>query len=133
MKCEPHQNINVSIKHKGFVRVAMQEGYDLVPILMLHENDMYNNPLRDFQQLCYRKFGVPVGLPYYTNKFYAPCSNRLPLRVVLGKRLKVAKVAEPSVEEVNVVHRKFYEEVLRCWEKHNEKMGYGDRELVYVT
>jgi 2-acylglycerol O-acyltransferase 2 len=133
MKCVPFGDINVSIKHKGFVRIAMQEGFDLVPILMLHENDMYNNPLKDFQNWCYKVSGVPMGLPYYTNRWYLPCSNRKPLRTVLGKRLKVKKVAEPTSEEVDALHRLFYQEVLRCWEKHHEELGYGEREFVYVT
>ena len=58
MKCKPFQDINVSIKHKGFVRVAIQEGYDLVPVVMLHENDMYNNPCKDLQNWCYKMFKV---------------------------------------------------------------------------
>ena len=50
IKCEPHgKKINVSVKRKGFIRITIQEGFDLVPILMLNENDMYNNPLRYFQ------------------------------------------------------------------------------------
>ncbi|GMI39760.1 hypothetical protein TrCOL_g6013 [Triparma columacea] len=133
MKCEPlAKNINVSIKHKGFVRIAIQEGFDLVPILMMHENDMYLNPMRDFQGWCYKKFKVPMGLPYYTNKWYLPVSNQKPLRVVLGKRIKVDKMENPTQKAVDKLHRQFYEEVVRCWAKHKNDFGYGDRELVYV-
>jgi hypothetical protein len=67
-----------------------------------------------------------------TNKWFLPCSNRKPLRVVLGKRLKVSKSAEPTQEQVDALHRKFYEEVVRCWEKHHKEMGFADRTLVYV-
>mmetsp|Transcript_17189 Transcript_17189/g.34432 ORF Transcript_17189/g.34432 Transcript_17189/m.34432 type:complete len:700 (-) Transcript_17189:10-2109(-) len=133
MKCEPHgKNINVSIKHKGFVRIAIQEGFDLVPILMLHENDMYNNPLRDFQLWCYKRFKVPVGLPYYTNKWFLPMSNQKPLRVVVGKRIKVKKQENPTEEQVEATHRLFYEEVVRCWGKWKKPMGYEERELTFV-
>ncbi|GMH93797.1 hypothetical protein TL16_g12724 [Triparma laevis f. inornata] len=101
LKCEPHaKNINVSIKHKGFVRIAMQQGFDLAPIVMLHENDMYDNPMRDFQLWCYKKTKVPMGLPYYTNKWYLPMSNQKPLRVVVGKRIKVKKTENPTEEQV---------------------------------
>lgn len=65
MKCQPFgDDINISIKHKGFVRIALQEGFDLVPVLMLHENDMYNNPCKDLQNWCYKVMKVPMGLPY---------------------------------------------------------------------
>ena len=133
LKCEPHsKNINVSIKHKGFVRIAIQQGFDLVPIVMLHENDMYNNPLRDFQLYCYKKFKVPVGLPYYTNKWFLPMSNQKPLRVVVGKRIKVKKMEIATEEQVEAIHRLFYEEVVRCFGKWKKPMGYDDRELTYV-
>jgi len=133
MKCEPFgKNINVSIKHKGFVRIAIQQGFDLVPILMMHENDMYNNPCMELQHWCYKRFKVPMGLPYYTNKWYLPISNQKPLRVVLGKRIKVSRVEAPTQELVDKVHRQFYEEVVRAWGKHKKEFGYGDRELVYV-
>ncbi|GMH67390.1 hypothetical protein TrST_g2059 [Triparma strigata] len=133
MKCEPHaKNINVSIKHKGFVRIAMQQGFDLAPIVMLHENDMYDNPMRDFQLWCYKKTKVPMGLPYYTNKWFLPMSNQKPLRVVVGKRIKVKKVENPTKAQVEALHRKFYEEVVRCWGKHKKSMGYEDRELTFV-
>ena len=133
MGCEPfHKNIKLSIKHKGFIRIALQEGFDLCPILAMHENDMYNNPMRDFQFWCYKKFKVPAGLPYYTNRFYLPVSNQKPLRVVLGKRIKVKQVLQPTEAQVDQLHRLFYEEVVRCWAKHKNNFGYGDRELVYI-
>ena len=139
----------------------MTEGYDLVPILMMHENgkwlpcehraashdyealtastvlfllfsDFYCNPCRDFQMWCYKRTGVPMGLPYYTNSWYLPCSNRKPLRVVIGKRLVVTQSADPTEDEVNEMHRLFYEEIVRCWRKHKREMGFEDRDLTYV-
>ena len=150
MKCRPFdKDINISIKHKGFIRVAIQKGYDLVPVLMLHENDFYNNPLRDFQHWCYKISGIPLGLPYYTNKYYLPMSNRKPLRVIVGRRICTSREnnkskasengsdqrTDPSTDQsvVDEVHEEFYKEVARCWIKHKEEMGFADRELHYVT
>ncbi len=133
MICQPFAtDINVSIKHKGFIRIALQQGYDLVPVLMLHENDFYNNPLKDFQEWTYKLTKVPAGLPYYTNRWYLPMSNRLPLRVVIGKIIKVKKTEEPSDEIIESTHRLFYSEVVRCWNKHKEELGFNDRKLVFV-
>lgn len=89
-------------------------------------------PLHSPHHFADGRFKVPMGLPYYTNKWYLPISNQKPLRVVLGKRIKVSRVEAPTQELVDKVHRQFYEEVVRAWGKHKKEFGYGDRELVYV-
>eukprot|EP00586_Coscinodiscus_wailesii_P012624 CAMPEP_0172514380 /NCGR_PEP_ID=MMETSP1066-20121228/259710_1 /TAXON_ID=671091 /ORGANISM="Coscinodiscus wailesii, Strain CCMP2513" /LENGTH=850 /DNA_ID=CAMNT_0013295025 /DNA_START=29 /DNA_END=2581 /DNA_ORIENTATION=+ len=135
LKCTPHQKTyNVSIKHKGFVRLAIQEGYDLVPTFFFHANDQFNNPMLNLQLWTYRATKIPIGVPLYTNKYYIPMSNRNPIRVALGRRICIEKKnAHPSEEEIEALHRMFYEEVARIWNKYKEEFGYGDRELVYVT
>jgi len=54
LSCIPHDpTINVSVKHKGFIRLAFQQGYDLVPTVFFHASDQYNNPGRCLQvSLC---------------------------------------------------------------------------------
>ena len=133
MYCEPRsKTINISIKHKGFVRLAIQQGYDLVPVFLFHSNDHYDNPFRDFQQWTYDKIGVPVGIPWYVNKWRLPMSNRDQLRVGIGKRLKVEQDDNPDNETVNELHRLFYEEVAQVFNKFKDEFGYGNRELCYV-
>ena len=133
--CDPHSSqINVSIKHKGFIKLALQHGYDLVPLFFFHANDQYDNPLKSLQAWTYHLFGIPVGLPWYTNKYRLPVSNRTPIQCVLGKRIIIEKpIAEPTNERIDQVHRLFYEEVYRVFEAHKHDFGYGDRELTYVS
>jgi len=133
LSCVPHgQTINVSIKHKGFVRLAIQQGYDLVPTFFFHANDQYNNPGRLLQLWTYKLTGIPVGVPIYVNKWLLPFSNRTPIKVALGRRIPVRKNLSPTAEEVETVHRLFYEEVCRVWEKYKVEYGYDDRDLAYV-
>jgi hypothetical protein len=51
-----------------------------------------------------------------------------------NKRRQTQKmsIAEPTTEQVDEVHRLFYEEVYRIFEKYKEEYGYDDRELTYV-
>lgn len=134
MWCVPRSKaINVSIKHKGFVRVAIQQGYDLVPVFLFHSNDHYDNPFRDIQQWTYDKIGVPIGIPWFVNRWRFPVSNRNPVRVAIGKRLKVKQKQSPSLGEVDELHRLFYEEVARIFNQYKDEFGYGDRTLTYVV
>jgi hypothetical protein len=101
LNCNPHDaNIYVSKKHYGFVRVAIQHGYDLVPTFSFHANDQYDNPMREFQLFTYKLCKVPVGLPWYTNRWRLPMSNRNPVRFALGKVIKVIQCPNPSEEIV---------------------------------
>lgn len=133
LSCIPHDpTINVSVKHKGFIRLALQQGYDLVPTVFFHASDQYNNPGRCLQLWTYSKTGIPVGIPIYCNWLLMPFSNRTPIKVALGKRIAVAKKDAPTEAEVNELHYEFYAEVWRVFEKYSEEFGYGDRELFYV-
>lgn len=101
MNCHPHSaTINVSKKHYGFVRLAIQQGYHLVPTFFFHANDQYDNPMKDFQLLTYKYFRIPVGLPWYTNRWRFPISNRNPVRFALGKVIKVTQCSNPSEEMI---------------------------------
>ena len=134
LHCIPHsETIKVSIKHKGFVRLALQHGYDLVPTFLFHTNDQYDNPMGKLQHLSYRWTGVPLGIPFYTNRWWLPVSNRTTIRIALGKRIPVTKNANPTLDDVDALHRLFYKEVLRVWQKHKDGFGYGNRKLAYVT
>ena len=133
LSCIPHDpTINVSVKHKGFIRLALQQGYDLVPTVFFHSSDQYNNPGRLLQLWTYRKTGIPVGIPIYCNWLFLPFSNRTPIKVALGKRIAVEKRVTPTEDEVNELHYKFYAEVFRVWDKYANEFSYGDRELAYV-
>ena len=133
MYCVPRsKKINVSIKHKGFVRIAIQQGYDLVPVFLFHSNDHYDNPFKDFQQWTYEKTGIPIGIPWYVNKWYFPMSNRTQLRVGIGQRIKTVQSAHPNQDEIDKVHRLFYEEVANVFNTFKDEFGYGERDLCYV-
>ncbi len=60
-------------------------------------------------------------------------SNRIPLRLALGRKIVMTKKPLPCRKRVDVIHRKFYEEVLRVWDKYKGEFGYGDRTLTYVS
>ena len=101
LHCIPHSpDIRVSKKHYGFVRIAIQQGYQLVPTFFFHANDQYDNPMKDFQLFTYKICKIPVGLPWYTNKFRLPVSNRTPIRVALGKVINVEKCPNPSISVI---------------------------------
>ncbi|KAK4170112.1 diacylglycerol acyltransferase-domain-containing protein [Cladorrhinum sp. PSN259] len=130
LEAEPNTMNLVLADRKGFVKVAIQTGADLVPVLAFGENDLYDqvspkdHPWLDkIQKWALRtlKFTMPflhgrgifnydVGLMPY----------RRPLNVVVGRPIMVEQRKEGEIEneEVERLHREYVGELERMWEAY---------------
>lgn len=119
-------------ERKGFVKVAMRTGADIVPVLAFGENDLYDQvspkshpSLHKLQMFVLRtlKFTLPflhgrgifnydVGLMPY----------RRPLNIVVGKPIRVTKRAESELEtsEIDSLHALYAKELEKMWERYKE-------------
>ncbi|KAK1781098.1 diacylglycerol acyltransferase-domain-containing protein [Copromyces sp. CBS 386.78] len=119
-------------ERKGFVKVAMRTGADIVPVLAFGENDLYDQvspkthpSLHKLQMFVLRtlKFTLPflhgrgifnydVGLMPY----------RRPLNIVVGKPIRVTKRAESDLEtsEIDSLHALYVKELEKMWERYKE-------------
>lgn len=119
-------------ERKGFVKVAMRTGADIVPVLAFGENDLYDQvspkshpALHKLQMFVLRtlKFTLPflhgrgifnydVGLMPY----------RRPLNIVVGKPIRVTKRAESDLEnsEIDSLHALYVKELEKMWERYKE-------------
>ncbi|KAK4189731.1 putative diacylglycerol O-acyltransferase 2A [Podospora australis] len=126
---------------KGFVKMAIRTGADLVPVLAFGENDLYDQVspkshpnLHKLQMWVLRtaKFTMPflhgrgifnydVGLMPY----------RRPLNIVVGRPIKVMQRAEGDIEaaEVDRLHEEYVEELKGIWEAYNGTFTDGKVEL----
>lgn len=119
-------------ERKGFVKVAMRTGADIVPVLAFGENDLYDQVspkshphLHRLQMFVLRtlKFTLPflhgrgifnydVGLMPY----------RRPLNIVVGKPIRVTKRAESDLEtsEIDQLHGLYVKELEKMWERYKD-------------
>ena len=98
-----------------------------MPVLSFSSNDDYDNIFAWSQRESYRLLGVPLAPPYYTNRYLFPSTNKIPLRVAIGKRLPTTPAS--SVDEL---HGAFYAELGRLFEMHKREWGYEGRVLRFV-
>lgn len=54
--------------------------------------------------------------------------HRKPMTLVVGAPIKVDKVAEPSREQINELHAKYVESLVKLYEEYNPI--YGDENVV---
>lgn len=119
-------------ERKGFVKVAMRTGADIVPVLAFGENDLYDQVspkshpnLHKLQMFVLRtlKFTLPflhgrgifnydVGLMPY----------RRPLNIVVGKPIRVTKRAENDLKtsEIDELHGLYVKELEKMWERYKD-------------
>jgi len=118
-------------KRKGFVRVAMDSGASLVPVLCFGENDLYDsvdNPegsrIRTFQNRMLKMMGYssPVfhGRGIFNYQF-GMLPHRRPLTVVVGAPISVTRNTNPTREEVQEVHAQYTEALKQLYENHKSE------------
>ena len=132
-------------KRKGFVKLAIRQGADLVPVLAFGENDLYeqfdstSHPYIHRAQLLVKKFmGFTVPL-FHARGMFLPfhlcilsrltitagvfnydvglMPYRRPINVVVGHPILIKQNKNPDSAYVDQIHAQYTEELLRIWDE----------------
>jgi len=120
-------------KQKGFIRLAIQYGASLVPVIAIENNALfytYPHFLKRLRFWILKNFGL--ALPVFHGRFYvSPLPIRQPLHVVVGSPIPIApkdmisaaadKNKPPPSEIVDLYHTKYMEAVKELHKLH----GFG--------
>lgn len=114
---------------KGFVRVAMQGGATLVPVVSFGENELYTqrenregSKLRWLQLKIKQYFGFTV--PLFCGRSWLPLLPKsVPLDTIVGSPVKVPHIAEPTDEQVVAARAKYVVALTALFEEHKAKYG----------
>ena len=125
------QSLTYVTKHKGFVRMAIENGVRLVPILSLGETFCLENVyLPNVQSWFLRNTGV--GFPVFPyGRWYSPIANPCPITLVVGQPIEVEQNANPTEEEVDALHKLYYDYVKELFETYKVEAGFPDQQLVF--
>ncbi|MCJ1366543.1 diacylglycerol O-acyltransferase 1 [Acarospora aff. strigata] len=143
LDAQPHSLRLVLKRRKGFVKLAIRAGADLVPVLAFGENELYNQVQPDLHpkihktQLIMKKLlGFTIPLFHARGVFnydVGMLPYRRPLNVVVGRPIKVLQQAEPEKEYLDKVHEMYIEELERIWGEWKDvfaKDRTGELEIV---
>ncbi|KAH7072656.1 diacylglycerol O-acyltransferase 2A [Paraphoma chrysanthemicola] len=130
-------------RRKGFVKMAIRTGADLVPVLAFGENDLYeqvdgqSHPyLHKLQMLVKKVMGFTVPIFHARGIFnydVGMMPYRRPINIVVGRPIRVVQDKHPDNDLINEVHEKYINELLRLWEVHKDtfaKHRQGELEIV---
>ncbi|WVO15538.1 hypothetical protein L204_103197 [Cryptococcus depauperatus] len=130
-------------KRFGFVKMAIREGADLVPVFSFGENDIYaqlanakGSMVYKVQKKFQKVFGFTLPLFYGRGLFnynYGLMPFRHPIVSVVGKPIHVERDPQPSNEKVQELQLKYIAELTRIWDKYKDLYARGrTKELTFV-
>jgi 2-acylglycerol O-acyltransferase 2 len=126
LDAQPYSLRLILKRRKGFVKLAIRTGADLVPVLGFGENDLYDQltpeehpRIHKFQLLVKKLFGFTIPLFHARGVFNYDVGlmpYRRPINVVVGRPIMVVQSADPTQEEIDRVHEEYMKELERIWD-----------------
>mmetsp|Transcript_28309 Transcript_28309/g.53925 ORF Transcript_28309/g.53925 Transcript_28309/m.53925 type:complete len:313 (+) Transcript_28309:208-1146(+) len=117
-------------KRKGFVRLALEHGVDLIPVYAFGETDLYSTYSLLFSLRLWICKNLRVALPLARGVGPTLVPRPRPVSCVVGKPLRVDKSACPSNITVDNLHARFTRELQQLFEKHKAACGCPNAKLV---
>ena len=143
LDAQPHSLRLVLRRRKGFVKLAIRAGADLVPVLAFGENELYNqvqpdlHPMIHKTQLIVKKLlGFTIPLFHARGVFnydVGMMPYRRPLNIVVGRPIKVIQQAEPDGGYLDKVHGLYIEELERMWEEWKDVFAQDRTEELEIV
>ena len=117
---------------KGFIKLALRTGADVVPVLAFGENDLYSHVDSTRFPLVQKIQGIVKGLTgWETPLFYGQglwsgswglLAYRTPIDIVVGRPVGVSvKMEEPGDDEIDRIHGLYLKELERMWHEWKGK------------
>lgn len=116
---------------KGFVKIAIETGASLVPVISFGEVDIFDQPsnepgtkIRAYQDFVKKWTGVGPAFFYgrgFSAKSFGLIPHRNQITTVVGAPLDVIKNPTPAREEVDQLHEKYVQAITKLFEDNKHK------------
>mmetsp|Transcript_4988 Transcript_4988/g.12657 ORF Transcript_4988/g.12657 Transcript_4988/m.12657 type:complete len:322 (-) Transcript_4988:389-1354(-) len=127
----PLQETLYLAKRKGFIKLALQSGVDVVPVYCFGNTTCLENLKTGFLVTLSRK--LQISLTVFWGKWGLPIPRDVKLMYVSGQPLGMPKISDPSQDDIDKWHSKYCAEVKRLFDSYKERIpDYKHKELVIV-
>uniref|UniRef100_A0A665TN66 Acyltransferase n=1 Tax=Echeneis naucrates TaxID=173247 RepID=A0A665TN66_ECHNA len=128
---------------KGFIKLALKHGAQLVPVFSFGENELFDqmaNPvgssLRNLQNQLQSIMGVAFPLFHARGVFqynFGLMPYRKSIHTVVGRPILVAQTPSPSREDIESLHEVYLQSLSDLFEQHKHTYGYSeDQHLTFI-
>lgn len=117
---------------KGFIKLAIKQGAQLVPTYVFGEKWMYSmwRPPRAVWKAILRVLRVPLIV--FWGRFGTWMPYRKSLGIVYGKPIAVKQDDNPSDEQVEKLHKQFMDATEEIFNDYKAHFGYKSNETIVV-
>jgi hypothetical protein len=119
-------------QRKGFIKYALQHGYEIYPIFVFGEEKSYYTLFTSFLKILGKylnKYHIPTT--FFYGKYFTPMPNNdLDLNMVIGRKLKLPTIRSPSIYDINVYHNYYRREVINLFNRNVKKYGDSNKKLI---
>ena len=122
-------------RRKGFVKLAIRTGADLVPVLAFGENDLYEQfdptahpNIHKFQLLVKKVLGFTIPLFHARGVFNYDAGlmpYRRPLNIVVGRPIMIGRQERPDQAYIDEIHEQYTKELVSLWHEWKDIFATG--------
>lgn len=112
---------------KGFIKLALKHGYNIHPVYTFGETNMMNSLSNEYLGLILNKIKFPGTIPYSKNIILP--NNKEELLTVIGKRIIMPKIENPSQKDIDNYHDIYVKNLKDLYIKNKRKCD-GDLEIL---
>ncbi|XP_045920579.1 2-acylglycerol O-acyltransferase 1 isoform X3 [Micropterus dolomieu] len=123
---------------KGFIKLALKHGAQLVPVFSFGENELFDqmenptgSPLRTLQNRLQSIMGVAMPLFHARGVFqysFGLLPYRKPINTIVGKPIPVVQTPSPSSEDIECLHKVYLESLSELFEQHKHIYGLDEHQ-----
>ncbi|KAF7490771.1 2-acylglycerol O-acyltransferase 2-A [Sarcoptes scabiei] len=132
----PNKMILILSRRKGFIRLAIKTGASLVPVISFGENDIFEPTIREnswlqkkIQEFFIKLFTFPLPI-FFGRGIFQYTFGLLPFRrkitTVVGKPIDVLQNENPSKNDIDDLHQRYHQELIKLFEEHKAKYSDSD-------
>lgn len=144
LDCRPGKHRVTLKERKGFVRLALRHGADLVPLYSFGENDSYKQIIfeeESWGRWVQKKFQKYIGFApciFHGCGLFSPSSWGLvpyanPITTVVGEPITVPKIECPTEKDVDLYHSMYLNSLIKLFNKYKTKCGVPETEDLEVN
>jgi 2-acylglycerol O-acyltransferase 2 len=109
----------------GFIRVALQQGSLLVPIYCFGHTQLWDVWPKHDSWIAQASRRFQFSLIWFWGEWWLPAlPRRVPLTMVVGKGIHLAKEEHPSPERIRQVHTQFTQALSSLYCRYRNEAGY---------
>ena len=132
LESEPNKMTLILQRRKGFVKLSLSTGAELVPCLAFGQNEVYTQIgfLKGLRKWLAKRTHMSPTL--FWGRWFTFLPYQKPINLVIGKPIPVAKTPNPTTQQIEELHSQYIAAIKALYHEHAATYGSPDVKLVVL-